>query len=409
MNAREERGLTIAALCKLNKTREGWAVPSQSKSDTIYIVDPDKKTCSCPDHQEGGFECKHVHAVLFTIKREFNPDGTVTDTRSITFTEKVTYKQDWPAYNLAQCTEKKRFQVLLQDLCRNLPDPERPAKCPGPKPHLVRDIIFAMTFKVYCGQSSRRFSCDLAEAHDKGHVTRLIPGMKVPAFFENPAYTPILKSLIAQSAGPLRAVETTFAIDSSGFGSTRYERWYDQKYGVTRMRCKWVKAHIACGTKTNVVTAVRILDQHAGDSPQFVPLVKETAKSFEIGEVSADKAYSGLENFEAVAECGGQAYIAFKEGTTGFVGGLFRKAFHFFQFNQEEYMAKYHRRSNVESTFSAIKRKFGDSVRSKTDSAMTNEVLCKILCHNLTCLIMEQETLGIAPTFWGPGEQVKIG
>ena len=36
----------------------------------------------------------------------------------------------------------------------------------------------------------------------------------------------------------------------------------------------------------------------------------------------------------------------------------------------------------------------------KTDTTMTNEVLCKFLCHNLTCLIQEQETLGIAPIFW---------
>lgn len=37
---------------------------------------------------------------------------------------------------------------------------------------------------------------------------------------------------------------------------------------------------------------------------------------------------------------------------------------------------------------------------SKTDTAMTNEVLCKFICHNLTWLIQEQETLGIAPIFW---------
>ena len=37
---------------------------------------------------------------------------------------------------------------------------------------------------------------------------------------------------------------------------------------------------------------------------------------------------------------------------------------------------------------------------SKTDAAMVNEVLCKLLCHNLTCLIQEQETLGIVPIFW---------
>src|SRR5437868_821337 len=81
-------------------------------------------------------------------------------------------------------------------------------------------------------------------------------------------------------------------------------------------------------------------------------------------------------------------------------GELFEKAFHFFQFNQEEYMDRYYKRSNVEPTFSAFTRKFGDSVISKTDTAMVNEVLCKFLCHNLTCLIQDQETLGITPIFW---------
>ena len=80
--------------------------------------------------------------------------------------------------------------------------------------------------------------------------------------------------------------------------------------------------------------------------------------------------------------------------------GLFEKAFHYFQFNQEEYMDRYRKRSNVESTFSAVKRKFGDSVMIRIDAGMVNEVLCKVLCHNLACLIQEQETLGITPIFW---------
>jgi hypothetical protein len=229
--------------------------------------------------------------------------------------------------------------------------------------------------------------------------------MKVPQFFKDDYYTPILKELIGFSASPLRSVERDFTIDSSGFGTSRYEKWYDKKYGITRTRCMWVKAHVASGVKTNIVTAVRILDKDSPDCPQFVPLVKETKKHFEIGEVSADKAYASLENFEEVAACGGQAFIAFKSNNTGAAGGAFEKAFHYFQFNQEEYMAHYHKRSNAESTFSAIKRKFGDSVMSKNDVAMVNEVLCKILCHNLTCLIQEQETLGIVPVFWKDEEE----
>ena len=60
----------------------------------------------------------------------------------------------------------------------------------------------------------------------------------------------------------------------------------------------------------------------------------------------------------------------------------------------------YHKRSNIESAISMIKTKFGDSVRSKTDVAMRNEVLCKILCHNICCLIQSQCELGIEPMFW---------
>jgi hypothetical protein len=404
MNAREERGLVIAALCKLNKTPAGWLVPSQHGT-AIYTVDPDKQTCTCPDHLEGGFKCKHIYAVEFTLKREVAPDGTVTETKTLTFTEKKVYKQDWPAYNLAQATEKRRLQVLLAELCRGLPERERPASRRGPKPHLVRDAAFSMAFKVYCGLSSRRFSTDLLEAHQKGHVTKPIPGAKVTAFFEDPYFTPILKALIAYSARPLRSVETKFAIDSTGFGTSRYERWYDQKYGITRNKCVWVKTHIASGTATHCVTAVRILDKDAADCPQFVPLVKETRRHFEIGEVSADSAYLSLENFEKIAGMGAQAFIQFKSNTTGGVGGMFEKAFHFFQFNQEEYMARYHKRSNVESTISAVKRKFGDSVMSRSDAGMVNEVLCKLLCHNLTCLIQEQETLGIVPVFWKDEEK----
>jgi hypothetical protein len=48
-----------------------------------------------------------------------------------------------------------------------------------------------------------------------------------------------------------------------------------------------------------------------------------------------------------------------------------------------------------------IKAKFRDHVRSKTETAMKNEVLAKILCHNLCCLIMSQIELGIEPVFWG--------
>lgn len=51
-----------------------------------------------------------------------------------------------------------------------------------------------------------------------------------------------------------------------------------------------------------------------------------------------------------------------------------------------------------------VKRKFGGSFRSKTETAQVNETLAKILCHNLVVLIHEMYELGIAPTFWAESD-----
>jgi hypothetical protein len=56
-----------------------------------------------------------------------------------------------------------------------------------------------------------------------------------------------------------------------------------------------------------------------------------------------------------------------------------------------------HKRSNVESTVNMIKAKFSDAVSSKTDTAMKNEVLAKILAHNICCLISAIYELKIEP------------
>jgi hypothetical protein len=75
--------------------------------------------------------------------------------------------------------------------------------------------------------------------------------------------------------------------------------------------------------------------------------------------------------------------------------------FCYFRLGREEFLGHYHQRSNVESTISMVKRKFGDSVRSKGDTAMMNEVLCKLLAHNVCCVIAAWYELGIEPVFGG--------
>jgi len=88
------------------------------------------------------------------------------------------------------------------------------------------------------------------------------------------------------------------------------------------------------------------------------------------------------------------------QGFTPKSSDLFKRMFHFYSYNQERFMKNYHKRSNVETTFHMIKSKFGDSLRSRTETAQINESLCKILCHNICCLIQSMFELGLKPKFW---------
>ncbi len=267
----------------------------------------------------------------------------------------------------------------------------------------MRDQVFSVAFKVYSTVSTRRFTCDLEDAA-KGMIRKAPHYNSVCNALEDPALTPILKGLIVESSKPLAAVETDFAVDSSGFSTCRFVRWFDMKYGKTMEEREWVKVHIACGVKTNVVTAVEIADKNAHDAPMLPPLVKQTGKAFAIREVSADAAYMSTENLQTVIDAGGTPYMAFKENATGGIGGVFAKAFHYYNAFRDDFLQHYHKRSNVESTFSMMKAKFGDAIRSKSDTAMVNEALCKILCHNLCCLIQSMHELGIVATFWGENQ-----
>jgi hypothetical protein len=162
----------------------------------------------------------------------------------------------------------------------------------------------------------------------------------------------------------------------------------------------WIKAHLMVGVKTNVVTSVEVTDGYANDMPRLPGLVATTASRFQIAEVSADKGYLSNDNFNAIVNLGATPYIPFKINSKGEGPELWRKLWHFYQFNRPEFLANYHKRSNVESTFDMIKAKFGGSVRSKKPVAQMNEVLCKVVCHNLCVLVQSIYELGIEPTFW---------
>jgi hypothetical protein len=118
-NAREQRGLEIAAKAKIERSGDRWFVPSQSGNvgpvGKLYVVTPDVSNphCSCPDHETRNVKCKHIWAVEFVIQREFTFDEkTNTETVTETVTVKQTYKQEWSAYNQAQRSREGKVRGI---------------------------------------------------------------------------------------------------------------------------------------------------------------------------------------------------------------------------------------------------------------------------------------------------------
>ena len=161
-----------------------------------------------------------------------------------------------------------------------------------------------------------------------------------------------------------------------------------------------MNANLICRVKTNIVTAVEIRDRHAAHTKSLPDLLDMTAEIFRLREISADKAYSTYANYDFAERHGATPFIAFRTGSVPGRGpALWEKMFLHFQLQREDFLARYHKRSNVESTFWMIKAKFRDDLRSKPQTAMVNEVPCKIICHNICVLAQEAEECGIAVEF----------
>ena len=227
--------------------------------------------------------------------------------------------------------------------------------------------MFCAVMKVYGRTSGRRAMTDLRDFAAKAYIDRAPHYNSIFNALEDTALTPLLVRMIEENAAPLAAVETDFAADSSGFTTSQYRRWFSEKYGREKTAAIWLKAHIMVGTKTNVVTSIGVTHSYEHDGQRFRPLLATTAKRFNVKRVSADKAYSSGRILEQIEQVGAFPLILFKSNATGtspYKGrgaDVWRRMFHFYSYHRQEFLAHYHQRSNVETTFSMIKAKFGSA------------------------------------------------
>jgi len=393
-NFRQNRGQeivqSIGKFEKFQKKAGYHLVPSQT-SKAVYKVDATNFTCTCPDFTFRRIDCKHVIAVKIQQKH-------IERENVVPFVGRNRYTQDWTAYNKSQTSEKAECLRLLSDLTRNIEEPERA----NGRPSLpLGDMIFSVVFKVFSQMSSRRFQTDINDAHAKGFINECPSYNSLTRYLASEAMTPYLQMLVEETSKPLASLETAFAVDSTGLSVSSSVSWNRAKHQDKPMLAKkrWLKIHCCVGTHTNVITGVEITDNYANDHTSFIPVVDATRKNFTVKEVSADLAYSSMKHAAYTELHGIENYIPFKENTTAEeiygATSIWRKMYHYFNLHRTEFIGHYMKRSNVETTFHMLKSKYGSTLKSRSFEAQKNEALCKVICHNISCLIHAVNEFGI--------------
>jgi transposase len=404
---RRERGKAISACGgSVERLEDGlFSVKSQSGPGEYHVrLDSGTIACDCPDYLRRRSPCKHVFAVMEFRLREAgqHPSAPVP-------TPRRQYAQH-PAYTRGQTEEMRTVEKLLRDLVDTVPTMPRTPGMPGRPPIPLSDAILCAVLKVYSGFSGRRAHGVHQNVTERGLLAYTPSFMVASRTLNRPEVTRILYQLLSISAVPLAGLEEGGAVapDSTGIQTTSFGAWREEKHGEARVK-KWLKVHAIVGTKTHVIIRAVVSQENAGDAPEFASLLRGVVEDgFRPATVVADKGYLSGENYSLADSLGIEPYIPFRAGTVSNEVNRIRgvkkpeswvKAYHMFQANRPEFDRRYHVRSNVESVFSALKRKFGENVRSKIGVAQVNEILCKLIAYNLTVVVHEMFENGIAPTF----------
>jgi hypothetical protein len=220
MDRREMKGVQIAHSGRISETPKGWIVPSQSGKGSYLVHKEGEETkCNCPDCEMRGTKCKHQWAVENFIKESVDEEGNKTVEKVV----RVTYSQNWKAYNESQTQEITLFDQLLKNLVKSIDEPEREGRRGRPQLSLS-DELFCAIEKVYSQLSQRRAHTLYRNAEERMQVTHVPHFNAVGKLLNKEDITPILHRLLILSSLPLKGIETNFAPDSSGFRTSQFNQ-----------------------------------------------------------------------------------------------------------------------------------------------------------------------------------------
>jgi len=382
-------------------SREGaWLVPDEpgaltKRVEVVWVIDEFEPECKCRDFLARR-DCKHVQAIHAYLGDETDRyDGRLVEPNAVPTNKGK--DRDWKLYDRIADNRVAQFQKILYSLCRELPP--RPLAKGRPKKELA-DVIFVAVFKAFRDVPGRQIREELEGAEKNEFVSSIPKRSTFYEYLQSDEITEHLEGLIDRTVDPFAEAEgrdTYFAVDSSGIHLKRRKALAVRKKPRKgkKMRLKeytqgphdYATLHAACGAETGVITAAAVTIGGGHDKKYLIPLMRRTAKKCDVKVVVADSQYIWARNFEYVRELGATPYIYFRENQTGESSPILEEAYGEYLEDITGWFREYAKRSAVETAFSMLKANFGGSTQAMTDATIRNEVLVKVVGHNILLLI----------------------
>jgi hypothetical protein len=206
----------------------------------------------------------------------------------------------------------------------------------------------------------------------------------------SPSARRVLQSTIRMHYGRRRRVASA-ALDSTGLECTAASGYFVKRRHRVSEPWKSVVYHrypklgVVCGTNCHFILAIGVGRGPRPDVDELVPLLINALRSMLLGCLSADAGYDSESNHRFARErCGIRTIIPAKHGrpTTKPAAGHYRRLMQV-RFDTDAY----HRRTQVETVMSMIKRNQLPYIHGRTYHSQCRDLPLMALTHNVMILI----------------------